>query len=78
VSELARSLATAVVDGSQKLQVELQPHVNLIEICTESVKATDFENMTSNVVSRLRKNGTNAAREFFGKEAYKIREASVH
>jgi predicted signal transduction protein with EAL and GGDEF domain len=64
----AKALVATVVDGSQELQLKLQPEVHLIEIDTGEISATDFDRMNEGAVKVLLAKGNAAARRFFDEE----------
>lgn len=66
-------MADAIVDGSQKIQLSLQPNVYTIPIPTGNIKATDFHLMTPDATQTLIRNGQNATQKFFREELQKVR-----
>jgi predicted acylesterase/phospholipase RssA len=66
-------LANALVDGSTRLQLELQPSVNVVKINTGNIRATDFDKMTGEVTQTLIKSGAEATKTFFDQERMHIR-----
>lgn len=69
-------LANAVVDGGQEMQLSLQSDVHVVTIPTGTIRATDFDKMSPEVVKTLVDNGSIATRTFFEKELLQIRPTS--
>jgi predicted acylesterase/phospholipase RssA len=68
-------LASAVVDGSQKLQLDLLSNIHVVSIPTGSIKATDFDKMNPEATNMLIQNGVAATRSFFEQELLNVRPA---
>ena len=68
-----RLLINTAVDGSQQLQLDLQPNVHVVRIPTGNIKATDFKKMTSEAVEILIENGKKTTRTFFEQELLQVR-----
>jgi hypothetical protein len=62
------SLAGAVVDGAQSLQVGLQDSVYCVNIPTGTVSATDFDAISEDAIKSLIGSGAYAVEEFVRKE----------
>lgn len=62
------AVANTVVEGSQKLQLELHNDVHVINISTGKVKATDFDKITAATISTLVASGRDATARFFDDE----------
>jgi len=77
--ELLKRLIAAVIDGATELQMGLKGSVYAITIPTESIKATDFEQITKGQVKSLVKAGRRATLEFIreeGRHVYHDRHVS--
>lgn len=70
---LVKSLVDVIVDGSQRLQTDMQPYLNIIEIPTGSIRATDFESLDKSALIRLKRAGTATTRDFFSNEVARFR-----
>jgi hypothetical protein len=67
------TLADAIVNGAQDLQLELQRGlIHEIRIDCGDIKATDFNRMNGEVVGFLRNQGRLAAEQFFRNEATEV------
>ena len=67
------TLADAIVNGAQDLQLELQRGlIHEIRIDCGDIKATDFNRMNGEVVAFLRNQGRLAAEQFFRNEATEV------
>jgi hypothetical protein len=73
--QFLKLLLNAIIDGSQKLQLDQQKDVHTIRIPTSDIKATDFRRMTAALTQSLVDNGTRAARQFFDEELRHVRSA---
>jgi predicted acylesterase/phospholipase RssA len=73
--QFLKLLANAIVDGSQQLQLSMQPNVHIVKITTGNVKATDFNKITPEVTEGLIQNGVDATRKFFASELLQVRPA---
>jgi predicted acylesterase/phospholipase RssA len=70
---LLGSVANALIEGSVRLQLDLQRNVNLIKLPTRQVQATDFHKMTPEVTSSLVEDGYRVTREWLDSEATNAR-----
>jgi hypothetical protein len=72
LSYLAR-LVSAIIDGSQRLQLGQQKSVHIVRIPTGEIKATDFKKMSLTITEKLIENGRKATAAFFDQELQRVR-----
>ena len=71
-----RDVVSTIVEGSQALQTSMQDGVHTVTIPTGTVKATDFDKMSTDVVTSLIKSGRDATDAFFSEEAVHVSNAA--
>ena len=66
--ELVSQIASLAIDGSTDVQLTFTPNIARILIPTESIRATDFDQMDAAKISMLIANGRSAAENFITSE----------
>lgn len=71
--DYGKALINTAIDGNLDLQLSLQEDIHIIKINTEKIKATDFNSITKDDITKLKNNGINAVRDFFNNELSNIK-----
>lgn len=72
IRSYVKSLISTIIDGAVQLQHDIEQVFPAINIDTGDVQATDFDNMTQDVVRKLIANGEMEMKKFIDKEDEKI------
>ncbi len=76
INSFVERLVTTLVSGATELQIAIKGDVHVVSIPTGTTRATDFNKITSEDISRLSTSGYQAMQDFVKNEDVKIRNSS--